>query len=64
MSFVFPLVGLAAFVAAACSRQSRCRINLIIATIYLFIYLVRISSSKDYLVEASQLLRERAEPFY
>lgn len=36
MSFVFPLLGLAAFVAAACSRQLRCRINLIIATIYLF----------------------------
>lgn len=36
MSFVFPLVGLAAFVAAACSRQLRCRINLIIATIYFF----------------------------
>lgn len=64
MSFVFPLVGLAAFVAAACSRQLRCRINLIIATIYLFIFLVRTSSSKDYLVEASQLLRERAESFY
>lgn len=60
MSFVFPLVGLAAFVVAACSRQLRCRINLIIATIFFFWFVHRPlkiiwSRPRNYYVSAQNL---------
>lgn len=42
----FPLVGSAALVSAACSRQLLCRINLIIATILFSFFFLNIASLK------------------